>query len=242
MCGAAGSSKGNTALRMHIDFIISELLSIGKLLMSPRNWWLFIPAVIAVGSVYAADALHFSLFLIKGNQESAAFYILGVAIFLLIYSTVKYRDAASLFLLVLCCNFFIREMDSSELNIGSRAVTMHTKGYIYLALAVMAVWAFFIKEKLVVMFNKFITLKAALLSMLSTYIFSQAVARRLFKHIPLLPHESEIHIIMEEVVENYAHITFVMLAALLIYFHRKDRAASGTDVVIDSFSTDKTAA
>jgi hypothetical protein len=62
-------------------------------------------------------------------------------------------------------------------------------------------------------------LKVSLFGVLWTYLFSQLIARRVFRDI--LPNERLLHIPLEETAETFAHLSFLVFAIYCFYFISK---------------------
>jgi len=138
---------------------------------------------------------------------------------LLLVAALKVRNTASLVLLVLAVNFLIIELDQTPITLPSiETFVMRTKGYIYVALGVMAAWGIWEERKIISFFYKYPLTKVMFLGVFSSYFLSQLIARRVFKHIPILPHEHDYHIALEEVTENGAHIFFLFLAVVILWY------------------------
>jgi hypothetical protein len=60
-------------------------------------------------------------------------------------------------------------------------------------------------------------LKVSLFGVMWTYLFSQLIARRVFRGI--FPNESLLHIPMEETVETAAHVFFLFFCAFLLFIY-----------------------
>jgi len=206
-------------LKIKIIDVLKELLVCMKLMINPKNLWIYLPSIIAVASVYVAYAYNAEWFLGKGGEETLALILMGGTISLLFVATLKFRNIASLFLLVLAVNFLIRELDKTPITLpGIETFVMRTKSYIYIALGVMAAWGIWQEKKIIAFFYEFPLTKIMFLGVFSSYFISQLIARRLFKHIPILPNEHEYHIAFEEITENAAHIFFLVLASVILWY------------------------
>ena len=93
---------------------------------------------------------------------------------------------------------------------------------IYVALAAISLWAWYWRERLSVPFNRG-PLRPLLLSSFAVYIFSQLIARRIFRGI--LPDEARLHIPLEEVAENVGHLVLLATALVSGYQHMRFRRA-----------------
>ena len=80
----------------------------------------------------------------------------------------------------------------------------------------MGLWAFCWREKLFDCLNRSRILKVSFFGVLWTYLFSQLIARRVFRGI--FPNERLLHILMEVTVETSAHLFFLVFAILCFLF------------------------
>jgi hypothetical protein len=198
---------------------VKELVICLKMMVTPKNVWIYVPSMVAVISVYIAHAYKAEWFLGKGSEETLALILMGTTISLLFIAVLKFRNTASLFLLVLAVNFLIRELDKTPITLpGIETFVMRTKSYIYIALGVMSIWGILEEKKIIGFFYKYPLTKVMFLGVFASYFLSQLIARRLFKHIPILPHEHDYHIALEEVTENAAHIFFLLLACVILWY------------------------
>ena len=209
-----------------------EALKCLKLLFSPA-FWIFLPSFLAMSSIYIAHARGASWYLAKGTQENSAYWILGVTIAVFAVSALRFRDTLSCFLLVLSVNLLLREMDAIPL-FGE--VQLRTKGYIYCALGVMAAWGIWKRKKILPFIDAHSAFATLLLAVGVGYLFSQLVARGVFKlkRIPVFPYVDHLHVAMEEVIENFTHSTLLIaacfyLAIKLIEIRRRDQKSVNSE-------------
>ncbi|NOY75370.1 MAG: hypothetical protein GXP32_06220 [Kiritimatiellaeota bacterium] len=204
-------------MKTRLRHILNEVVWCLKTLKNPKCLWIYIPGLVATLSVYLASWAGAGWFLAKGGQETSALVILCCSIALLCLSSAKMKTIAPLFLLVLCVNFLIREMDHQIITIpGYGDIVVLSKHYIYFALVLMGAWGVWKEERILAFFNEHIGVKTVLLSMGMTYVLSQIFARRVFKHIKILPDERRLHIAFEEITENFAHSMFLLAAVLIL--------------------------
>ena len=206
--------KETTTRLIHLKNETQQTL---KQILKPVNWWVFLPIFMAIATVYIGKAYDIKWIIQKGDEENTALVLIGSAALILAAASLKLRNMAVVFLSVLAVNFLIRELDQTPITLpGGIEFAMRTKVYIYFALAVMALWLFWKEKQILPFFNMHPTVRAMTVGLISVYTMSQLIARRLFKHIPILPHEHKLHIPLEEVTENYAHFFFVILALTVL--------------------------
>ena len=121
-----------------------------------------------------------------------------------------------IYLTVLALVFFIREFHDTVFTFFGSSYQLETKKLVYCLLVGMGIWAFGWHEKLFTCLNRSIKLKVSLFGVLWTYLFSQLIARRVFSGI--FPDESLLHIPMEETVETFSHLFFLVFAISCFLF------------------------
>lgn len=181
-----------------------------------KNFWIYIPVILSFATTYTAYHLELSEILDKGNNEYLAVILIStVCIISLITAILSRFLFISSFFFLLGLNFLIRELDATKWQIPYIGdFKLRTKEYIYFALAVLAVWAFYKFVAIRRYFSENTSSRKLFLMMLITYVLSQLVARRVFKHI--IPDERAIHIPLEEITENFAHSAFIIFALTLL--------------------------
>ncbi|HRR06051.1 MAG TPA: hypothetical protein P5105_02105 [Victivallales bacterium] len=187
-----------------------------------KNAWIFLPIIFSLTVTYISFFLSFESILHKGNNEIIAIILMSI-VPVILFSLVLLSRFAFIysFFFILALNFLIRELDASVWNlpiIGE--FKLRTKEYIYFAICIMFLWAIWKIEKVQAFFSENPFARKLFLSMFITYLFSQLVARRIFRNI--FPDEKQIHIPLEEITENFAHFVFLLFAiTILIYFIKK---------------------
>ncbi len=205
-------------LKIKVVDVLKELLVCLKLVANPKSWWIFLPFILAVISVYVADSNDIAGYLVKGTQETAALILMGTTITVLAIAAIKFRNIASLFFLVLAINFLIRELDSTMMDLPFLGtIKFKSKGYINVAMGLMAAWGLWQERKMIAFFYDYSFVKIIFIGVFSSYFSSQLIARRVFKYIKILPNEAQHHVLMEEITENAAHIFFLAFALLVLW-------------------------
>lgn len=211
-----------------IKSITTELLSCLKILINPKSYWIFLPIILAIVSVYIAYAMDAQWYLVKNGHEYFALAAMGAVVLTLIPASIRFKTVFVYFLLVLAVNFLIRELDETTITLpGIGSFMIRSKKYIYVALGFMAAWAVWKDKKIITFVNRYPLVKTMTIGVFITYFISLLISRRVFKHIPIVPHEKELHIAFEEVSENFAHMFFLTLAiTVLCYSFSKKRSLS----------------
>lgn len=141
--------------------------------------------------VYVAYVLQWSQLLDKSLQETLALVITVLAFISFSLRYYSGRSPVHLILVVLAVVFFCREVHFAGTSSG-----------VYVALVVIGAWVMYWRRRLKPLIDNG-QFRFWLVSTLGTYLLSQLIARRVFR---FLPHESELHVPLEEIVENAAHL------------------------------------
>ncbi|MFA5553779.1 MAG: hypothetical protein WCZ89_10400 [Phycisphaerae bacterium] len=162
------------------------------------KWWPLLIGPTSMILVYIAFYFDKLRFVDKAANENIALILLGIAAANFALQTAIYKKSFILFMLCLTAAFFCREWHFPGTGKG-----------IYIALACLVFWAFKQKNE----FEKYIgpsRFRIWLIATFAAYLFSQLIARRVFRYI-YLPYEDPLHIYLEETAETAAHL--MMLAA-----------------------------
>jgi hypothetical protein len=206
-----------------IKNFISEVSIWFKQVFHIKNCWILLPALIAVLLVYAVHNFNTYPWLITRDfNENIALYLVSMIFVLLLTKSLISRDLLMIFLTILALVFFIREFHDTVFTFFGSSYQLETKKLVYCLLVGMGIWAFVWHEKLFTCLNRSIMLKVSLFGVLWTYLFSQLIARRVFRGI--LPNERLLHIPLEETAETFAHLFFILFAlfCFLYYNNKKD--------------------
>lgn len=164
------------------------------------KWWPLLIGPASMILVYIAFYFDQLKFVDKAANENIALILLGIAAVNFSLQAVIYKRSFLLFMLCLTIAFFCREWHFPGTGKG-----------IYIALAGLAFWAFKQKNE----FEKYIgngRFRIWLITTFAAYLFSQLIARRVFRYL-YLPYEDPLHIHLEETAETAAHL--MMIAASL---------------------------
>lgn len=161
------------------------------------RWWTLLLGPAAMAWVYIAEAIGKGNLVSRGTNEDMALILVGISVAGFGIQAIKYRQEFMFFMLTLCTAFFCREWHFAGTSNG-----------IYVALALLAVWAFMRKDQL----GSFFSGNAVEIwawTAFSCYLLSQLIARRVFRYVHL-PREEDMHIFLEESVETMAHIVMII--------------------------------
>jgi len=162
-------------------------------------WWPMLLAPLGIAAVYAARAVGWEILIEKAPHEIAALIILSAALLVCGVRWLIRRDRLHLVLTASSAALLCREIHFAGTHRG-----------IYVAAGLIALWCVLwwrSLKKLVWRTAKGRWLTAAVWS----YFVAVLVQRRAMK---LLPDEEILHVRMEEVCENVAHLVF-LIAALI---------------------------
>ena len=164
------------------------------------QWWPLLLGPSTMLTVYTAYFAKYPGFYNKRIHETLALIILSLVVLNFLSCALLYRRLIHIVLSVLTAALFCREWHFAGTSTG-----------IYIALALIGIWSFVYRKKLMEAIKSG-PLKSWLNATFLTYILSQLIARRVFRS--LLPMENELHVPLEEVVETTAHL--MLLVASII--------------------------
>lgn len=209
---------------MNIKRIGSELSIWFKQLFRFENCWILLPGFLALSLVYAVHYFDFSPKVTTKifHENFAPWLVLVVCLIFLIKSLLS-RDALVLYLCVLALVFLIRELNSTVITAFGGEYLFKSKKLVDCLLVGMALWAWGWRDKLFACLKRSKALKVLIPGVLWTYLFSQLIARRVFRGI--LPEENLLHVPMEETAETAAHMFFLACALFCLFYYRTRKAA-----------------
>lgn len=209
-------------MKNKIKIIVDELLQCVRIMLEARKIWIYLPTIFAFTGTYIVFYCDAKYFLNKGPHENLALLLISTTALILSISALRFRNFTVAYLFILAINFLIRELDHNIINIPYYgAIEIRSKAYIWFALALIAVLGFLKTDSLVSFFRRYPFTKVMMIGTVFTYFMSQAVARRAFRGI--LPSEKQIHIILEEITENFAHVFFLLTAFVIFYYLQKTK-------------------
>ena len=182
---------------MKIKNFISEISIWFKQVFHIKNFWILLPSLIPLLLVYAVH--HFNIYswiITRDFNENIALWLVSMILVILLTNSLISRDSLIIYLTVLALVFLIRELNDTVLTFFGSSYLFKTKKLVDCLLVGMVIWAFGWHEKLFACLNRSIMLKVSLFGVMWTYLFSQLIARRVFRGI--LPNERLLHIPMEE--------------------------------------------
>jgi len=178
-----------------------------KLIFSYRGIWCFIPAILGVLFVYWAENYSESLIL-KEHHETLAICLMSIAVILFLIRSLIYRLEIDYILLAIAINFLCREIHFTG-----------TDNAVVILAVIILVWIFYWRSRIWANIENANVVQVALVGTAFTYFFSILIARRVFSidHLALLPNEANVHIELEEVLENIAHLYLIFIGVAAFF-------------------------
>jgi len=163
----------------------------------PWPLWPALAPLLVIPATYLLDATGLSRLSGRGVQETAALVLMPAAV--LVYS-LRYalgRDRLHLVLLALSIAFLGREIHFTGTHRG-----------VYVAMALIGVWCFVWRRSLLDGLRRNSRRTRWVVLMMWAYAVAMLIQRRAFR---VLPREADLHIQMEEMAENIAHLFLIVL-------------------------------
>ncbi len=178
-----------------------------KLIISLRGIWCFLPAILGIIFVYWANNYSTDLIL-KDYHETLAICIMSIAVILFLIRSLLFRLEIDYILLTMAVNFLCREIHF----IG-------TDNAVVIVGAIVLIWIFYWKDRIWLNIENAKLVQIALVGTAFTYFVAILVQRRVFSidHLALLPNEANLHVALEEVLENIAHLYFVFIGIFAFF-------------------------
>jgi hypothetical protein len=169
---------------------------------SPASILLLLPAAAGIAFVYLAAGAGWRGLIAKPLQEALAIALLGVAVGIFFIRSWQRRLKLDYLLLIMAINFLCREIHFKGTDNG---VVIVAAG----ALMLCVLWS----GQILAALRNAPLVRLALTGALLTYLLGQLIQRRVFAtgRIALLPDEALLHVALEEITENIAHLYFVFI-------------------------------
>ena len=178
-----------------------------NLIFSYRGIWCFIPAIVGMVFVYWAEN-NAKYLILKEYHEILAICLMGIAVILFLVRSLLYRLEIDYILLTMAVNFLCREIHF----IG-------TDNAVVIVAAIVLVWVIYWKDRIWGNIENAKSVQIALVGTAFTYFLSILIARRVFSvdNLGLLPNEQDVHVALEEILENIAHL-YLILTGVFAFF------------------------
>ena len=178
-----------------------------KLIFSFRGIWCFIPAILGIILVYWAEDYSKSLIL-KEYHETLAIFLMSIAVILYLVRSILYRLEIDYILFAIALNFLCREIHFAG-----------TDNAVVIVAAIILVWIVYWRDRIWAKIESAKIVQVALVGTAFTYFLSILIARRVFSldHLALLPNEANLHVELEEVLENIAHLYLIFIGVVAFF-------------------------
>jgi hypothetical protein len=178
-----------------------------KLIFSFRGIWCFIPAILGIIFVYWAEDYSKSLIL-KEYHETLAIFLMSIAVILFLVRSILYRLEIDYILFAIALNFLCREIHFAG-----------TDNAVVIIAAIVLVWIVYWRDRIWAKIESAKIVQVALVGTAFTYFLSILIARRVFSidHLSLLPNEANVHVELEEVLENIAHLYLIFIGVVAFF-------------------------
>ena len=195
-----------------------------KIIFSLKGCWTFFPALFAVLFVYIG---HYQGItenqwesVWKNRLEVTAVPILAIASTLLLIASLKAKKHIDIIFLGVAIAFLCREIHFAGTSTG-----------VYIAITILGIFAWIFRDSILDELKNQNFYKASIFCLIWSYFISIVIQRRAFsaKHIAILPDEQSVHIGLEEMTENTAHLIFIILAITALYSAFKNKIDKNTE-------------
>ena len=133
---------------------------------------------------------------------------MSIAVILFLIRSLLFRLEIDYILLTMAVNFLCREIHFVGTDNG-----------VVIVAAIVLAWAVYWKDRIWANIEKAKAVQIALAGTVFTYFLSIVIARRVFsaEYLGGLPIEADIHVALEEVLENIAHL-YLICTGILAFF------------------------
>jgi len=178
-----------------------------RLVFSAKGIWCFLPGIMGVFFVYWAEAKGYQALILKEYHEHIAIGLMGVATVLFLMRAVCFRMEIDFILFVMSVNFLCRELHFVGTDNG-----------VVIVAGLVLIWVLLRKNQIWASIEQAELFQISLAGTAFTYFLSILIARRVFSidHLALLPNEADMHIGLEEVLENIAHL-FLIFSGIVAF-------------------------
>jgi hypothetical protein len=146
--------------------------------------------------------------ILKAYHEQLAIGLLAIGTSLFLIRAVRYRLEIDFILAIMAVNFLCREIHF----IG-------TDNAVVIVAGLVLIWILLRKNKIWASIRQAKSFQIGMAGTAFTYFLSILIARRVFSsdHLALLPNEANMHVALEEVLENIAHL-FLIFSGIIAFF------------------------
>jgi hypothetical protein len=133
---------------------------------------------------------------------------MSIAVILFLVRSLLYRLEIDYILLTMAVNFLCREIHFVGTDNG-----------VVIVAAIVLVWIIYRKDQIWANIENARAVQIALAGTVFTYSLSIIISRRVFsvEYLGLLPNEANVHVALEEILENIAHLYFICTGILAFF-------------------------
>lgn len=182
-------------------------------IISSSGLWAFFPVIIGVFIGYWCEAKGCTQEIVKYYTEIGAVILMSLTVLIFFLLVALYRLKTDIVLLIVSIGFLCREIHFVGTDSGVVVVAV-----------IAGLLAWWWRDDILDELAGKNQWKAAIFCMCWSYLVTILIQRRVFKtgRIPLLPHEELIHISLEEITEDVAHLVFLAVGVIgFLYLRRK---------------------
>ena len=180
--------------------------------------WSFFPVILGIGLTYWIDPQGMHRGAVKGHCEFIAICLMSVVVAAFLLRVIMYRMRTDIVMLMLAIGFLCREIHFTGTSAG-----------VYVVAGVAGLLAWIWRDDILDELDGKNQVKAAMFCMFWSYLVTLLIQRRVFKahRIGILPDEDLLHIPLEEITENFAHLAFLSVALIAFMYTRKRKSCIG---------------
>jgi hypothetical protein len=192
-----------------------------RLIFSINGIWCFLPAILGGFFVYWAE-FNAQYLIAKQPHEILAICLMGIAVILFLARSLLYRLEIDYILLTMAVNFLCREIHFVGTDNG-----------VVIVAAIVLVWIIYRKDRIWADIENARAVQIALAGTIFTYSLSIIISRRVFsvEYLGGLPIEADVHVALEEVLENIAHL-YLICVGIFAFFSIPSKKPPKTNSIL----------
>jgi hypothetical protein len=193
--------------------LLTELLVWIKIILT-SGLWAFFPVIGGIFLGYWLYDQGMTTVEVKSASETVAVWIMSIVVAVFLFRAIKYKLKLDIIFLIVGVAFLCREIHFVGTGTG-----------VYIVVSCAGVLAWYWRDYILDELEGKNQIKAAIFCMFWSYLVTLLIQRRVFKEkrCPLLPNEKTVHIILEEVTENVAHLAFLAVGLIALFYFKKRR-------------------
>lgn len=193
--------------------ILHEFLDWMKIVFT-SGIWAFFPVIIGIGLTYWIDPQGAHRGVVKDRCEVVAIYLMASVVAVFLLRVFLYKMRTDIVMLILAVGFLCREIHFTGTTTG-----------VYIVAGIAGLLAWIWRDDILDELDGKNQIKAVMFCMFWSYLVTMLIQRRVFKahRIAILPNENLLHIPLEEITENFAHLAFLAVAIIAFMYAKKKR-------------------